>query len=317
LDERAAAARTAKALGTQHHEIALSEADMLHSIDDWLDSLDLPFGDASALAVYHLSKFARQHVTVALSGDGADELFGGYRRYAGWTRAKEMNPLAERVARSSLGQSTERLHASREHAMGLRIHGLQKFVHVLSLPLAERYAFLTRFVQPPTVARVFQTACPSLAKPETLNEVLLQDQTRILPGDMLVKVDRMSMAHGLEVRVPFLDPHVVAAARLLPENMRVRDGETKWALRQAVRSLLPKEVLEAPKHGFEIPMERWLTGPLASDVKRHLQPEYFTTQAGWIPEWIVQIRDAFFKKPTPELTHLVWNLWVLRRWLSR
>lgn len=318
LDERAAARETAEALGTDHYELELGEADMLDSLDDWIAALDLPFGDASALAVYHLSAFARKHVTVALSGDGADELFAGYRRYTAWDRARNAGGTVQKLAASKgVSAVLNALPSSRETALGLKVHQAEKMRAMTALPLQERYAFLTRFVRPQTVAEVWQTPCPALPEPRNLQAVLLADQGRVLAGDMLVKVDRMSMAHSLEVRVPFLDPRVVRAARALPDAGLIKSGTGKWALREAVRELVPAAVFDRPKHGFEIPMERWLRGPLESDVRRVVNAEVLTPELGWKPEGLQAVTEAFFRRPNPELTHLVWNLWVFGRWLTR
>lgn len=318
LDERDAARATAEALGTDHHELVLTEDDMLGSLDAWINALDLPFGDASALAVYHLSRFARQHVTVALSGDGADELFAGYRRYVAWDRAKHAGTGVQKLAGSKwAGAVLNALPASRESALGLKVHQAEKMRALTALSTPERYAFLTRFVQPELVSEVWRGACPQLPQPQTLQGVLLEDQSRVLAGDMLVKVDRMSMAHGLEVRVPFLDPRVVRAARALPASGLIKSGVGKHALREALRDELPKSVFDRPKHGFEIPMERWLKGPLVADVKRVVNAEVLTPEMGWKPQGLEAVTSAFFERPTPALTHLVWNLWVFGRWLTR
>ena len=318
LDERDAARATAEALKTDHHELVLSEEDMLGSLDAWISALDLPFGDASALAVYHLSRFARKQVTVALSGDGADELFAGYRRYVAWDRATHAGTSVQKLAGSKWASTLlNALPASRESALGLKVHQAEKMRALTALSTPERYAFLTRFVQPELVSEVWSGTCPALPQPQTLQAVLREDQSRVLAGDMLVKVDRMSMAHGLEVRVPFLDPRVVRAARALPVAGLIKSGVGKHTLRESLRTELPKEVFDRPKHGFEIPMARWLQGPLAADVNRVVSGEVLTSEMGWKPRGLEAVTSAFFQRPSPALTHLVWNLWVFGRWLTR
>lgn len=318
LDERDAAREMAEHIGSDHHELELSEDDLLHSLDAWIASLDLPFGDASALAVYHLSRFAREHVTVALSGDGADELFAGYNRHRAFQRAAKEKALWKVLSKNaSVRRNLARAGQSRESKNGLRAYQLGRFLHLQCLPESERYGFLTRFVSPQRCAEVFaHEASPFESGVNSLRSFLTMDQRIVLREDMLVKVDRMSMAHGLEVRVPFLDPRVVNVASTLSDKELIWQGTGKWALREAVKNLLPLSILTRPKRGFEIPMQRWLSGPLSQEVDTYLNPERFSEAEGWIHSGLKEIRDEFKRRPTPELTHLVWNLWVLKRWES-
>lgn len=315
LDERADAARVAQHLGTTHHEKVLTEEEVLAELDHWFQAMDLPFGDASALAVYHLSKFAKQHVTVALSGDGADEVFAGYRRHRAFQQSLALTPTQRKLAtHRGLQKRLAGFSQSREGKLGLRIYGLCKFMGLASLPLDQRYAYLTRFVQPETLAKVFVHTPYALASAGSLQEALLADQAGILPSDMLTKVDRMSMAHGLEVRVPFMDSRVVDLGRNLPLEQLVHKGIGKRALRDAFAQDLPASTLSKSKHGFEIPMERWLKGPLWSNVLDVLNPNAFPQEAGWKVDGIQELLGGYQHKSTPESTHLLWNLWVLKRW---
>lgn len=317
LDERSDARRVAEHIGSEHHELALSESDMLDALDDWIGDLDQPFGDASALAVWHLSRFARKHVTVALSGDGADELFAGYRRHRAFHLAQQLPGWKRSLLRSSVVSFLASvIGTNRESRVGLQMHQLVKLRDMLRSPVDTWYERLSRFVPTEAIHQVRNNASApaAVAFIDSLEGFLKRDQQFILPLDMLTKVDRMSMAHGLEVRVPFLDPEVVAFSRACTAEELMINGTGKQPLRKVARKWLPQTVLDKPKHGFEMPIQSWLTGPLAAQVYELLHPDRFGPTEGWNRKGIQELLRQFARKPDVTSAHLIWNLYVLKRW---
>ncbi|MBM3811373.1 MAG: asparagine synthase (glutamine-hydrolyzing) [Acidimicrobiia bacterium] len=254
--------------GTEHHEFDLGpEQSLGPAIEQMAFHSDEPSADAGAVPVWFLSRMSRKHVTVALSGEGADELFGGYTtyvadRYAKWARH------APRFARRLALRAARRLPVSDEK-IGFE-YKLKRFLEGTLLgpveahhywngacTLGQRLALLGG-ERAPSPAGLF----PTLPEVGAVNRFLYLDQLLYLPEDILYKCDRMSMAHSLEVRPPFLDARIVDFAAGLPEHLKVRGGQLKVVLRHLMRDKLPKGVTGRAKEGFDIPVQEWLRGPL-------------------------------------------------------
>ena len=246
---------------------------------------DEPFADSSQIPTFLISNLTREHVTVALSGDGGDELFGGYNRYVWlprvWSKLSRM-PLPMRQA---LGRMLKVIPSSgydRMMAVGgkalpsryrIRTFGekLYKLADVLACSSDRAlYGGLASMNRDPEQllkpdwrsGKSVEDLYPALAGFNQVEWMMLMDTLNFMVDDVLVKVDRASMASSLEVRAPFLDPGVYAAAWQLPLDMRVRNGEGKWALRQVLYKYVPREMIERPKMGFAVPLDAWLRGPL-------------------------------------------------------
>jgi asparagine synthase (glutamine-hydrolysing) len=257
----------ANRLGTDHHELIL-EPNVVELLTDLAWDLDEPFGDASAIPTYMVSKMAAQHVKVVLSGDGGDELFAGYREYAVERRERRARFLPG-IARQALGMISE--------AMPEGVRG-KNWLHHFSLPDAERYldantmfkrADRCRLLTKETQAQLLncQTERSRLDRltqgvGHWLSTLQSMDLDHYLPLDILTKVDRMSMAHSLEARVPLLDHTFVEFAATIPPNWKMRRGRTKHIFVKALRAWLPDAILDRPKQGFAVPLDRWFRGPL-------------------------------------------------------
>src|SRR3954451_8418117 len=277
FDELEQARMPAQQYGTDHHEIVL-RPDAAGLLPEIVAAFDEPFADSSALPTYAVSRLAAEHVKVVLSGEGADELFGGYFTYvadvlAPWLRgpARAARPLVQRLPSSSRRVSLE--------------YKAKRFVAAAALPPLERHHGWKEILSPQVRgellgpgarpdpvdvlrARYAETAgAPALAR---LQDV---DVGVYLPDDLLVKTDRASMAHSLEARVPFLDAEVSDLAFALPTRMKVRGLDKKRLLRRAVRPLLPEAVVDGPKRGFSIPAAAWLRGELLPMARDLLSPE--------------------------------------------
>jgi asparagine synthase (glutamine-hydrolysing) len=261
----------AKKFGAEHHELVL-EPDVLGVIDDLVWYLDEPFGDPSCIPTYMVSKLAAEHVKVVLSGDGGDELFGGYDKYV--VEEKDRRYPVPSLLRQVFGA-----------AAGLMPEGMRgrNLLHHLSLTGAERYLDSTMLL--PEIARrkLFRSEAVAMidvyepwrqeleaitrANGDWLSAVQYLDFKSYLPHDILTKVDRMSMAHSLEARDPLLDHKLVEFAATIPPALKLRRGTTKYIFKQALRGILPDGIIDRPKRGFGVPLGRWFRGRLGSYVR--------------------------------------------------
>lgn len=267
FNELEAARAVARHLGVQHHVLEARASDLIGSMESLVWHYDEPFADAAALNVMALSRLVREHVTVALAGEGSDELFGGYRRYRmerGFWRFPAVTRQMGRLSRM-LG-----LHRARRIPRRLQI-----LLRVLSHPTpADRYSAYFESGANPTdlILPPWRSARDSRATLRALFDenlasspvaaMCLADQRFWLPDTYLEKSDKGSMAHSLELRVPFLDNEVIELANSLPDRMRVRRNVGKWLLRQAFRDLVPPGTFERFKRGFSVPLESWFRGEL-------------------------------------------------------
>jgi asparagine synthase (glutamine-hydrolysing) len=289
FDELDAARTVARHFGTEHHELVV-RPDALGIVERLVHHFDEPFGDSSAIPTWYVSQMARQHVTVVLSGDGGDELFGGYDRYL-------PHPAVAAFDRVPV-PGTRWLAGRIGRALSTGAKGKRFLQHVAREPV-DRYidavSFFTAEDRNTLVAPEFRSG------PETTPEgwlasqfagtshlplasrMMRADLTSYLPEDILTKVDRMSMAHSIESRVPLLDHRLVEFALRLPLPMKIRGRTRKYLVRELAKRLLPQEILDRPKHGFAVPLALWCRGGLReafSDVlqsPRFRQRGYFRT----------------------------------------
>ncbi len=286
-DESADARAVAAHLGTRHTELPVTGADALAVVPELPRLFDEPLADPSQIPTWLVSSLARRDVTVALTGDGGDELFAGYTRHAaGGTlipRAQRLPPLPRRlVGRAMRGvrESTwDRAARFAPGANGVRLAGQKahKLGRILEAPSeAEAYATLLSSearrlrsgqwgggdISQDPVRSLLASLTEGREGHLTLSDMLEVDQRYYLPDDLLQKVDRASMAVSLEARVPLLDHRVVAFAWRLQDRHRIRDGRGKWVLREVLYRHLPRSLVDRPKTGFSVPLARWLRGPL-------------------------------------------------------
>jgi len=290
------AAKVAKVLNTAHTELIMSSADALEFVPQMADFFDEPFADSSQLPTYLVAKLARQQVTVSLSGDGGDELFGGYERYR-WTEkiwnSVKYCPRALRVGAGSaigfvpfglLNSSIRGLRGLFPSLSGfynpgdklLRLAALLGSSDVRSLYhlLLSHWNNIDLLVPKSEFnSNSFFSALPITDDMSSAKEwMMLADLLTYLPDDILTKVDRASMAVSLESRVPFLDHRIVEFALSLPESFKFNGGDTKWVLRQMLKRYVPEHLFDRPKRGFSIPLDNWLMGPLKDWARDLLEP---------------------------------------------
>lgn len=281
FNEAEHAAAVARHLGTEHTELYVTAADALAEVPSLPQIWDEPFADSSQLPTLLLSRLTRQSVTVSLSGDAGDELFCGYNRYSlcyrlhrglAWLPASLRRAVAS-VLRATPARVIDRLMSRLPR--GLRIPSACDRLAELGEVVDQNgdsslyRAIVSQFQHPAQFVPGAQEPETLLSQPDVWPDftdfretMMYLDTLSYLPGDVLTKVDRATMAVGLEARVPFLDPAVVELAWELPLSMKLRDGQTKWALRQVLYRHVPQALIDRPKMGFGVPIETWLSGPL-------------------------------------------------------
>lgn len=320
FNEAGYASQVAKHINSQHHEFILTRKDFKANFYQFLDAIDEPFGDSSAFAVFLLSQRTKDFVKVALSGDGADELFGGYQKHLAELKIRELGgPKASLIKLSNA--FTPFIKDSRDSKIGNFKRKLKKLSKGLELSLEERYDSWCRFVDQDTVSELLlqpEKTALQLLEVNSMNELLLADQRTVLEGDMLKKVDMMSMAHALEVRTPFLDHRVVAFANSLPLNYKIQTSGGKRILKEAFKDQLPSVIFERSKKGFEIPLREWLSDELEEIINGPLFKNEFIREQGIFKfESVNQLIKQWNRKDFGDKIYLVWSLIIFQYWWNK
>lgn len=333
FDETQYAELVAKKYNTDHTTFKLTNDDLLSGLKDTLDAIDEPFADSSALAVNILSKRTREHVTVALSGDGADELFSGYNKHMAILRMQHAG-LKERGVKM-LSPLWAALPKSRNNSLGNKVRQFARFATAAKLSPKDQYWHLASISKAEEVNALFSNQffgkiasdeisqrkehlLASVTRENGINGVLYTDVNMVLPGDMLTKVDLMSMSHSLEVRVPFLDQRVVDFAMTLPEEYKINTSQKKRIVQDAFRSFLPEELYNRPKHGFEVPLLRWMRGELKDWIMDDVLTLDKIEEQGIFSTATIQSLLKQLQSSNPGDTHAkVWALVVFQQWFDK
>ena len=333
-NEAPAARAVARHLGVDHTEFTVEAKQALEIVPRLADMYDEPFADSSQIPTYVVSSLAREHVTVALSGDGGDELFGGYNRYrlAGniWERVGWVPPaVRQAVARGVRVVPPERLDAlaSPLISRSSKLRGLHGSagdrLHKAAGLLAHRDSaalydgFLTYWPERVVLgSSEYRYPMPDEGSGSFVERMMLGDTAGYLPNDILVKTDRASMAASLETRVPMLDPDVYALAWSMPTKWKVANGEGKVVLRELLSRHVPRSLFERPKAGFGIPLESWLRGPLREFADDLLQPDRLRRQ-GLLDADLVAARWAEHRSGRRNWQHLLWAALMFELWYER
>lgn len=333
FNEAAHAEQVARILGTDHLSEYLSADDALALVPKLPELYDEPFGDSSQLPTHLVSLITRRHVTVALSGDGGDELFAGYNRYLWFNKIWRSFGWLPLRARRLLGGAFGAIPATCWDLLqgplpaNRRIPQLGDKVHKMAAAIAQPgpaalYERLLRQGDRPErlLNHIAIAALPMTGAPDTGKAFIPQmqygDMHAYLPDDILTKVDRASMGVGLEVRVPLLDHRVVEFACSLPMDYKLRGGQGKWILRQILYKYIPKEIMERPKAGFGIPLQSWLSGPLRDWAEAMLAPELLARDEILNPAAVRSAWDGFINHNS-ESPYLIWNLLMYQAWKAR
>ena len=312
---------TAKKFGTDHHEFFVTP-DICAVADELAWHLDEPFADSSAIPTYMVSKLARDHVTVALSGDGGDELFAGYSRYGVEQRRSRFDWVPRVLRAGVLGTLSKRLpHAAwgRNFLHNVSLDPISRFLDSVSvftsLNRNSLYAsdFLLRLGAKGYVSSLFHDLAGKVKTNEPLDRLLYTDSKTYLPGDILTKVDRMSMAASLETRAPLLDHKLIEFATSVPPSLKLAGSETKHLLKQAVKDLIPSEILNRPKQGFGVPIQEWINQQLRSRIRETLS-EPRTRQRGYVDYRYVDVLLNEHEQGRRDHSTGLWALLMLELW---
>ncbi len=311
----------AQSFGTDHHEFIVTP-DICEIVDELVWHFDEPFADSSAIPTYMVSKLAREHVTVALSGDGGDELFAGYTRYALDRRRSGFANLPRLVRQSvmqPLGRNLPHGAWGRNYLHNVALDPVDRYIEEVSVftrlnkPALYTGDFRQQLETCEATQRFRDYAAHSRAN-DPLDPILYLDSKTYLPGDILTKVDRMSMAVSLEARVPLLDHKLIEfVCTRIPASMKMKGLKTKHIFKRAVRDLVPAAILDRPKQGFGIPIDRWINEQLRERVRGTLT-EPRTMQRGFIePRYVNLLLDEHERGRRDHATEL-WALFMLELW---
>ena len=320
FDESKYAEQVAKHINSKHHTFNVTNKILYQNLDEILDYMDEPFADSSALNVFLLSKQTRQHITVALSGDGADELFSGYNKHSALFFAD--NKSLQNIAIKNLGSLFNLMPQSRNSKIGNLGRKLSKLSKGLNLNKEDRYLSWASFMSDNTIRSL--TNYSSLINPiknievKNFNDYLFADFSLVLPNDMLKKVDLMSMANSLEVRTPFLSNELVEYVFSLPVSYKIDLKDKKKILKDIYRKDMPDNLFERNKHGFEVPLNKWYK----KELKTYLDDKIFSNNLlvnyGYLEqEELSRMSYQLEKGSSGDIVFQTWALIVLEHWCRK
>lgn len=310
---------------TDHHEFVLTP-DFVEVVDDIVWHFDEPFADPSALPTYIVSKLARDFVTVVLSGDGGDELFGGYSRYVTDRGRSGLGRLPERIRRNVLRPLSEALpHGT---------HG-KNYLYNISLDVAGRYIDSISHFNGPRKGhlysrefyaslngsldageKLYRQIGKSVVSSDALEKLLYLDGRTYLPGDILTKVDRMSMASSLEARSPLLDHKLIEYVARIPSSLKIKGRETKYIFKKAIEGFVPREILNREKQGFGVPIGDWINLQLKERITSELSEKRSMDRGYFDPKYMCVLLDEH-GRGRRDHSYALWTLWMLELWHRR
>ncbi len=327
-DETLYAKAVANKAGLKHHVIGVHSKDMLEALPDVLDYIDQPFADSSAIPVYILSREVKKHVTVALSGDGADELFGGYRKHMAHKRAlspsigntllKTAAPIFELAPHSRQNKIADKARQAARFSRGIKLKGAERYWFWASIS-SESYANeLLLNASDNNEKKPWESLELDIPDQHELHHILNADIKMLLPNDMLAKVDMMSMANSLEVRVPFLDHEIVDFSMQLPAHYKINKNQQKRILQDTFRDELPEILYNRPKKGFEIPLVNWFRTDLNGFIFHEmLNTEKIKKQGILNPATIAKLKSQLMSASPGDAPARIWALIVFQQWWDK
>jgi len=331
FDETRYAREVASRWGTEHQEILLTYRDMLDVMPEVLETIDEPFSDSSAIPTFIVARETKKSVSVALSGDGGDELFAGYRSYLIEYWHKRYMALPAVLREGLIEKLARRMPDSRENRLLEYSRRIKKFIRgtkgdFLARMLSRSEIFphklraqllvhspggMNRFEEDPARQVIRHSLASYHGDP--INKALFLDFKDALPGDMLAKVDWMSMRNSLEVRVPLLDHRLIELAFAIAGGEKLRKGKTKILFKEAFKDILPQKVYARSKAGFEVPISRWLRKELKFLVDQHLSPDLIRQQGIFDADTVAELSRAHMSGKT-DTSWMLWNLIVFQHW---
>jgi asparagine synthase (glutamine-hydrolysing) len=315
-DESEFALKVAKHIHSNHHVIALKENDFRNNFNEILNSFDEPFADSSAIAMWFLSKETAKHLKVALSGDGADELFGGYNKHLAYYQQTKMSLLFKKTFTSS----NKVIQPFIKNIKPKIAHKINKYSELINLKWPENYWFLASNIGENSKNKLLKHPLSSnhllTDYSDDLNSFLLKDQQFVLSNDMLKKVDLMSMRHSLEVRTPFMDKDLVKFANSLPVEWKLNNKIGKYILKEAFKDKLPKEIFLRKKQGFEVPLNAWIKNNWNELIPDHwFEKKYIENQNIFNFEGVMSLKNNF-KNNIGTSNQELWAYIVFQNWFQ-
>jgi len=324
------ARRVAEYVGAEYNEFIV-RPNAIEVLPTLVEHYGEPYADSSAIPTYYVSKETRKHVTVALNGDGGDESFGGYERYAAMKLAEKYQKFP-RALRKAFVETPVNLLPSTE-VRRTRARDLQRFLMAANLPRHERYYYWMSNIKDRFKAELYTESFKQEVRGNDtfgylekwykkangaglLDSTLLTDQMTYLPNDLLVKVDIASMANSLEARSPFLDHKMIEFAASLPENLKMRGFQPKYLLKKVAARLVPRDVIYRPKMGFGVPIGHWFRGEMHEFVRATLLSEKAQKRGITDPK-VVERYITHHNDRTLDHTHQIWTLLMLELWFQR
>jgi len=333
FDETHYARLVAKKLKTEHTVFSLTNNDFYTHLSSILNYMDEPFADSSAIAVYILSKETRKHATVALSGDGADEMFAGYNKHAasyriihkGWKEnlVGALQPLWKSMPKSRNGSISNKVRQMLRFSEGMKLSSKDRYWQWAGYAGKEE---TLKMLHPELRINMWlndfvprrRTILQHIPDRETINDILYSDMHLVLPNDMLTKVDLMSMANSLEVRVPFLDYELVNFVFGLPDQYKINSRIRKKILQDTFRDILPRQLFNRPKKGFEVPLLKWFKNEMKSLISDDLLSEKFIVQQGVFDyAEIDKLKRQLFSSNPGDIHARIWGLIVFQWWWKK
>lgn len=328
-DESAYAREVAAFNRTEHHEIMLSSREIIDIIPNVLESLDEPFGDSSAVPTYMVARETARDVTVALSGDGGDELFAGYRMYKGEQWHSRYSLIPRLIRTGVLEPFIRSLPDSRDSIYGEYIRRIKKFLRGAKDTFAERVFSWNELFSPEVKKNILTdkyktadsqamelfAAALNRLQADPVNRMLYADLKISLPSDMLFKVDAMSMSNSLEVRVPLLDHRVCELAFKIRGQWKIRNGRSKYVFIETFKKILPQSLHNRPKWGFEMPINKWLNSDLRYLIEENLSRERIMQEGVFHYPVVKKLIDQLMSNRS-DVSWQIWNLIVFQAWYS-
>ncbi len=329
FDETHYAELVSKKLGTDHHTFRLDNSDLFGELYNILDTLGEPFGDSSSIPMYILCRKARQHVKVSLSGDGGDELMGGYNKHLAEYKLRK-SPYLGTLANTA-APFLNLIPYSRNTAIGNKVRQVLRFSKGAKLSMPDRYWEWASIADESKALNLIRNKSLSLSKQfgerkqshlSTLdgnfNSLFYTDVKLVLQNDMLVKADLMSMANSLEVRCPFLDYRLVEYLFSLPFEYKIGENQQKRILRDAVSHLLPQEILHRKKQGFEVPLLKWFKTELKGSIESlWLADDYIESQGIFNPAYVKSLKRQLYSSSPQDVVAQIWGLIAFQHWYKR
>jgi asparagine synthase (glutamine-hydrolysing) len=305
---------------TDHHEQIITP-DVCNIIDDLIWHFDEPFEDQSSIPTYYVSKLAREHVTVVLSGDGGDELFAGYTRYAVDQKRQGFARLPRFVRENLMKTVSERLpHGARgrNYLYNVALDPVDRYIDNISIvtSLNRGLLYSDGFVESLKESRpgdMYRDYASRVTTGEPIDRLLYLDSKTYLPGDILTKVDRMSMAVSLEARVPLLDHKLIEFVARMPASLKMRGSESKYIFRRAIKGIVPDEILNRPKQGFGVPIGAWINDQLRERMHDTLHDPLTRSRGYFRPEYINLLLDEHHRGRRDH-SFTLWTMLIFELW---